>query len=245
MRIAAVADVHTRADDGPRIGEMFEDVRHHADVLVLAGDLTDHGRLNEAEALMHGVADVGVPVLAVLGNHDHENGSPDDVVRILQSGGVRCIDRRAHAIAAGGRNEDDDGRVGFAGAKGFGGGFGDRMVRGFGETATKSFVTESVVEAEALRQQLRELPTRRKVAVLHYAPVLETVRGEPAEIHAFLGTSRLAEALDGGGATVAVHGHAHHGTLRGETPGGVPVWNVSLPVLRAAGEKLPYLLLDV
>lgn len=246
MRIAAVADVHARADDGPRLRAMFRNVRHEADVLVLAGDLTDHGRLNEAEALMNGVADVGIPVLAVLGNHDHENGSQDDLVRILESGGVRCIDRGAHAVVAGGgAGSDGEERVGFAGAKGFGGGFGDRMVRGFGETATKAFVTESVVEAEALRQELRALPTQKKVAVLHYAPVAETVHGEPPEIHAFLGTSRLAEALDGGGASLAVHGHAHHGALRGKTDGGVPVWNVSLPVLRAAGETRPYLLLDV
>lgn len=201
---------------------------------MLAGDLTDHGRPVEAEALLHGVADVGIPVVAVLGNHDHENGSSDDLVRVLRAGGVHVIDRE-HAIVAG---------IGFAGVKGFGGGFGDRLVKGFGEAATKAFVTESVVEAEALRQSLRALDTPRKVAVLHYSPTVETLEGEPREIHAFLGTTRLAEAVDEGGATLCLHGHAHHGALRGTTPGGVPVWNVSLPVLRASGVKEPYIVFD-
>lgn len=235
MKVAAAADVHARAGDEERIREMFADVRHRAEALVLAGDITDHGRLVEAEALLKGLHDVGVPVLAVLGNHDHEAGSPDELLRILRSGGIACLDRGSHVI----------GDVGFAGAKGFGGGFGARLVRGFGEDATKAFVAESVIEAEALRNALRSLRTPRKLAVLHYAPVAETVAGEPLEIHAFLGTTRLAEALDEGGANVAVHGHAHHGALSGRTQGGVPVWNVSLPVLRASGVKEPFLVVEV
>lgn len=234
MRLAAAADMHARVGDEAHIRETFADVRHRADALLLAGDLTDHGRAAEAETLLRGLDGVGVPVLAVLGNHDHEGGTPDDLLDLLASGGVRCLERGSTVL----------GDVGFAGAKGFGGGFGERLVRGFGEAAMKAFVSESIREAETLRTQLRSLTTRRRVALLHYAPVRETLGDEPTEIEPFLGCSRLAEALDDGGATLAVHGHAHHGAVQGRTPNGVPVWNVSVPVLRRAGVKEGYLVLD-
>ena len=236
MRIAACADVHARVGDDERIRDLFRDVRHRADVLVIAGDLTDHGRPAEAETLLRGLDDVGVPVITVLGNHDHENGVPEDLARMLRSGGVCCLEGTEHTTVIG--------DVGFAGVKGFGGGFGDRIVRGFGETATKAFVTESVLESEALRAALLRLETRRKVAVTHYSPIEETVRGEPPEIHVFLGTTRLAEAIDAGGAGLAIHGHAHHGSLQGKTPRGVKVWNASIPVLRSSGQKESYVVLE-
>lgn len=239
MKVAFAADVHARAspgepDDSPRIRALFRDVAEKADVLVLAGDLTDHGRPAEMEALVRGLDGIGVPVLAVLGNHDHESGSAKDVVRVLEAWGVKCLQGEAVVI--------DD--VGFAGVKGFGGGFEGGIIRGFGEEALKTFVSESVIQAEALRGALLGLESDAKVAVTHYAPIPDTLGEEPVSIHAFLGTSRLAGAIDQGGATLAVHGHAHRGSPKGATNGGVPVWNVSLPVLREAGLEVP-LILDV
>lgn len=237
MRVAAVADLHVRAGDEARVREMFAPVKDEADVLVLAGDLTDHGRSEEMESLVRGVHDLGIPIVAVLGNHDHEGGNEKDLFRMLGSAGIHILDRRRPSVTLDG--------VGFAGVKGFGGGFGDRLVRAFGEEPLKMFVSASVVEAEALRAALVGLDTERKVAVLHYAPVAETVQGEPTEIWPFLGTSRLEQAIDEGGAALAVHGHAHHGALRGKTTRGVPVHNVSIPVLRAAGHGKAYAVFDV
>lgn len=235
MRIAALGDLHVReSNDRDRVHDLLLRAAKGADALVLAGDLTDHGRPAETEVLARCLHDVEVPVVAVLGNHDHEAGAVKDMVRMLESAGVHCLDSSSCVV---------DG-VGFAGAKGFGGGYGNRIVKGFGEDSLKAFVSESVVQAEGLRAALRGLQTERKVAVLHYSPIPDTLQGEPLEIQAFLGTTRLEQAVDEGGADVALHGHAHHGALHGKTKGGVPVWNVSLPVLRAAGRD-PALLLDV
>lgn len=237
MRIAALADVHAREKgDEDRVRDLLARASRGADVLVLAGDLTDHGRPAETEVLAHALHAVAIPVVCVLGNHDHEAGNVKDIFRMLASGGAHCLDRKRPTVVLDG--------VGFAGVKGFGGGFGDRLVRGFGEDSLKAFVSESVVEAEALRAGLRSLDTDRKVAVTHYSPIVETIHTEPPEIHPFLGTTRLEAALDEGGAHLAIHGHAHHGALHGKTQGGVPVWNASLPVLRAAGRE-PRLLLAI
>jgi uncharacterized protein len=229
-RVAALADLHARdgAQDAKRLAALLAGAARDADVVLLGGDLTDHGRPDQAEALLAAAQTIARPVLAVLGNHDQEGGCAADVARMLRSGGVRVLDRGGTAQV---------GDVGFAGTKGFAGGFGANAVRAFGEDALKAFVSESVVEAQALRAALRSLETPRKVALTHYSPVLATVAPEPSEIHSFLGTSRLAQALDEGGATVAFHGHAHHGALQGRTEGGVPVYNVSLPVLRAVGRE--------
>jgi uncharacterized protein len=237
MRLAAVADLHARAGDEDRIAALLRGLRDEADVLALAGDLTDHGRSEEMESLVRGVHDVEIPVVAVLGNHDHEGGHEKDLFRMLGSAGIHILDRRRPTVAIDG--------VGFAGVKGFGGGFGDRVVRAFGEEPLKMFVSASVVEAEALRAALVALDTPRKVALLHYAPVSSTVEGEPSEIWPFLGTSRLEQAIDEGGAHLALHGHAHHGAMHGKTARGIPVHNVSLPVLRAAGHEKAYVVLDV
>jgi Icc-related predicted phosphoesterase len=236
MRIAAAADVHAREGQVERIEEMFGNVHTEADVLVLAGDLTDHGRPAEVETLLQGLHCVEVPIIAVLGNHDHEAGWTADLRRMLTAGGIHLLERASLVL--------DD--VGFAGAKGFAGGFANRLVRGFGEDALKAFVSESVVEAEGLRSALMGLKgVGKRVVVTHYSPVVETLQGEPAEIHPFLGTSRLEAAIDQGKADLAIHGHAHHGSMRGKTSGGVPVWNVSLPVLRAAGVTKTYQVLEV
>jgi len=237
MRIAASADVHARAGDEERVAGMFARVKDDADVLVVAGDLTDHGRSEEMAAFVRGLHDIGVPVVAVLGNHDHEAGGEKDLFRILAASGIHALDRRRPTTTIDG--------VGFAGVKGFGGGFGARLVRAFGEEIQKAFVAASVVEAEALRAGLMSLDMPKKVGVLHYAPVTATLEGEPVEIWPFLGTTRLEQALDEGGAALALHGHAHHGAAHGKTAGGVPVHNVSMPVLRAGGSEKAYVVLDV
>jgi Icc-related predicted phosphoesterase len=235
VRVAAIGDVHCSQACRGALQPILTQVAASADILALCGDLTNHGLPDEAHTLVHELSSLGsIPVVAVLGNHDHEAGAVKDLLRMLESAGVRCLDRGSCVI---------DG-VGFAGAKGFGGGFGDRIVKGFGEDSLKAFVSESVIEAEGLRAALRGLDAERKVALLHYSPTRDTILGEPAEIHPFLGTTRLSQAVDEGGAVVAIHGHAHRGSLYGKTDGGVPVWNVSLPVLRAAGKE-PALVIDV
>jgi Icc-related predicted phosphoesterase len=235
MRIAALGDPHARDGDRNRLRAIFGDVKQDADVLVLTGDLTHHGFPEEMAVLLSALAEVKVPVIAVLGNHDHELGSVTDLANMMKAAGVHLLDPGRVVING----------VGFAGAKGFCGGFDDRLIRSFGEASVKAFVAESAIEAAALRSELCALPTDKRVAVLHYAPTRATVEGEPPEIHAFLGTSRLAEALDDGKAVVAFHGHAHRGGFRGETPGGIPVFNVSQHVLETAGIEKPYFVYEV
>jgi Icc-related predicted phosphoesterase len=226
VRIAAVADLHAKEGSAPAWRRGFARVPETADVLLLGGDLTDHGRPAEARALAEGLSPLAIPVLAVLGNHDHEHGVPDQVREILASRGVRVLEGESCVVAG----------VGFAGAKGFGGGFGRFALGYWGEPALKGFVAESRREAEALAGALARLETRQRVALVHYAPVLGTLAGEPPEIQPFLGSERLGEALERGGATLAFHGHAHAGSPEGATPAGIPVYNVAAPVL---GESDP------
>ena len=235
MRIAATADVHARPGDLARLRALAEGAARDADVLIMGGDLTDLGYPEQAEVLIEALDGCPIPVVAVLGNHDHEGGEAGAVSRLLAESGVLMLDRSSVVL---------DG-VGFVGVKGFCGGFGAHEASFFGEDLFKAWVAEGIQEAEALERELRGLGTERRVAVLHYAPVRDTVEGEPAAIHAFLGASRLGIALDRGGATVAFHGHAHAGPLEGKTPSGVPVFNVSLPVLEKAGFEKPYHLFEV
>ena len=235
MRVAAAADIHAREGDAGRLHALVRDVAQDADVLVLGGDLTDLGRLEQTEALLEAFDDCSIPVIATLGNHDYESGNAEEISRLLAESRVHLLDRSSVVI---------DG-VGFSGVKGFGGGFDGTLINSFGEGIFKAFVSEGILESEALKNELRKLGTERRVAVLHYAPIRETVEGEPPEIYAFLGTSRLGAALDEGGAAVAFHGHAHNGAFKGETPGGVPVFNVSLPVLEQEGLEKPYYVVEV
>jgi Icc-related predicted phosphoesterase len=235
LRIAATADIHAREGEAERLHDLVRNAACDADVLVLGGDLTDLGRLEQAEVLLEALDDCPIPVVATLGNHDYESGNAEEISRLLAASRVHLLDRSSVVI---------DG-VGFSGVKGFGGGFGRTIVNSFGEEIFKAFVTEGILEAEALKNELRNLGTERRVAVLHYAPVRETVEGESPEIYAVLGTSRLGVALDEGGAMVAFHGHAHNGSFRGKTPGGVPVFNVSLPVLEQEGFGTPYYVIEV
>jgi Icc-related predicted phosphoesterase len=235
LRIAAIADVHARVGDTEILRSLAESAARDANVLVIGGDLTDLGRLEQAEVLLRAFDDGPIPVVVTLGNHDYESGNAAEISRLLAESRVHLLDRSSVII---------DG-VGFSGVKGFCGGFDHTIANSFGEDLFKAWVTEGILEAEALKTELRGLGTERCVAILHYAPIRTTVEGEPPEIHAFLGTSRLGTALDEGGATVAFHGHAHNGPFRGKTPGGVPVFNVSLPVLEQEGLGQPYYVVEV
>ncbi len=229
MRIAAVGDLHVKSQSA-RLTRGLARLAGEADVLLLGGDLTDHGLESEARALADALAPVGIPVLAVLGNHDYESGAPDTVRRILGDAGVRVLDGGECVI----------GGVGFAGVKGFGGGFGAHALSPWGEPAIKAFADEAMREADALRAALARLDTRQRVALLHYAPVRATLVGEPPEIHPYLGSSRLGDALEAGGATLAFHGHAHSGSVQGATVSGIPVLNVAAPLLGAtAADRIP------
>jgi Icc-related predicted phosphoesterase len=235
LKIAATADIHARVGDAERLHALVQDAAHDADVLAIGGDLTDLGRLEQVKVLLKVLGTCSMPILVTLGNHDYESGNAAELSRLIGESNVYLLDRSSIVI---------DG-VGFSGVKGFCGGFDGNVANSFGEELFKAWVTEGVLEAEALKHELQRLETEQRVAVLHYAPIRATVEGEPPEIHAFLGTSHLARALDEGGATVAFHGHAHHGSFKGETPGGVPVFNVSVPVLKHEGFRQSYYIVEV
>jgi Icc-related predicted phosphoesterase len=227
-RIAAVGDIHVGVDSVGRVAEGLRHVDERADMLLLAGDLTRCGEATEARLVADELRDVHVPMVAVLGNHDHHADEAAEVTEILQLAGVRVLDGTATTVEVG------DATVGIAGTKGFGGGFAGACASAFGERAMKAFVEETAGEAARLRTALAGLDTDRRVALLHYSPVEETLRGERLEIYPFLGSHLLAEAVDTGGADLVVHGHAHHGSERGVTPGGTRVRNVAQPVIRQA-----------
>lgn len=235
ITIAAIGDLHVRETSERRYRELFAEISDQADVLVLAGDLTDFGKTSEAELLAEDLRGCTIPAVGVLGNHDYECGQPDKLVEILGQAGVTLLDQQAVEIEG----------VGFAGVKGFIGGFGRAELDPFGEAAIKTFVEESAGEARKLEHQLRTLRTERVMAVLHYAPVPDTIEGEPLEIFPFLGSSRLAQAVDRfDNVKAVVHGHAHRGRYQGRTPGGVPVYNVAQFVVQAELGR-PYALLEI
>jgi Icc-related predicted phosphoesterase len=223
VRIAAVGDIHLGGKGlEPPLQMLFNQVSAHADVLALCGDLTDRGDPEEARQMAKALASVTVPIVAVLGNHDYECGKVTEVTRILCDAGVRVLDGDAQEVLG----------VGFAGAKGFAGGFGRGALGPWGEPLIKQFVREAVDEALKLETALSRLRTPRKVALLHYAPIAATVEGEPREIYPYLGSSRLEEPLSRYPVDVVFHGHAHHGATEGRTMGDVPVYNVSMMLLQ-------------
>ncbi|HEX9435664.1 MAG TPA: metallophosphoesterase [Candidatus Limnocylindria bacterium] len=222
MRVAAVADLHCTKTSQGKLAPLLAQVAGRADALVLGGDLTDYGLPEEAHVLARELATAKIPTVAVLGNHDFESGKQDEVKRILVEAGVNVLDGDAVEIEG----------VGFAGVKGFAGGFGERTLGPWGEEAIKRFVQEAVDEALKLEAALARLRTAIRVAVLHYAPIEATVRGEPPPIFPFLGSSRLEEPIDRYHVRAVFHGHAHSGTAEGRTKAGIPVYNVSLPLLR-------------
>jgi len=222
VRVAAVGDVHCTKGSQGVLQPLFARVAESADVLVLCGDLTDYGLPEEARVLVRELSAVKVPTIAVFGNHDLESGHATEIGAILSEAGIRLLDGDGVEIQG----------VGFAGVKGFAGGFGARALQSWGEDVMKRFVREAVDEALKLESALSRLTTESRVAVLHYAPIRATVATEPEEIIPFLGSSRLEEPLNRYHVAAAVHGHSHGGAPEGQTTTGIPVYNVALPVLK-------------
>jgi Icc-related predicted phosphoesterase len=235
MRIAATGDLHFVPSSQTVLRDQLNQVRDEADMLILAGDLTNYGQPAEMEVLLNAIVRLRVPTVAVLGNHDYESGLEQELMHMMTAEGIKVLDGSAY---------ERDG-VGFAGTKGFVGGFGRGVLTPFGEPEVKTFVWASIDEALKLERGLSQLRTSKRVVVLHYSPIAETVNGKPREIFPFLGTSRLAEVIDRHGADLVVHGHAHHGTLEGKTTAGVPVRNVAITLLQAQNSPAVYRIFDV
>lgn len=221
VRFSAVGDLHCTEASAGSLRGFFAQAAEGADALLLCGDLTDYGTLKEAKILADELSVVSIPVIAVLGNHDCESGTPDEVRRTLQGAGVQVLDGEAAEVHG----------IGIAGAKGFAGGFGSGSLGAWGEAAIKAFVGEALQEAMKLEAALAKLRTRHRIALLHYSPIAGTVEGEPREIYPFLGSSRLEDPLLRYPVDFVVHGHAHRGTQEGRTVNGVPVYNVARPLL--------------
>ncbi|MGV3494511.1 MAG: metallophosphoesterase family protein [Ramlibacter sp.] len=236
VRFAVVGDLHVRKDSAGSLRTFFAQASEAADALLLCGDLTDYGTREEAEVLAAELGGVKVPIVAVLGNHDYEGGTPEVVCETLTEAGVRVLDGEAVEIEG----------VGIAGAKGFAGGFGRGSLGGWGEPAIKAFVQEALNEALKLESALAKLRTPRRIALLHYAPIAGTIEGEPVEIFPFLGSSRLEEPLLRYPVDAVFHGHAHRGTVEGKTINGVPVYNVARPLLmRRHPDQPPFRLFEL
>jgi Icc-related predicted phosphoesterase len=235
MRIAATADLHFSAQTQGLLKEQLGRVRDEADVLVLAGDLTNFGRPQEMEPLVNVLVRLRIPTIAVLGNHDYESGQEAELMRMMTAEGIKVLD---------GTGYERDG-VGFAGTKGFIGGFGRGVLTAFGEPEVKAFVKVSIDEAMKLERAMSQLRAAKRVVVLHYAPICATVAGEAQEIYPYLGSSRLAEVVDRHGAELVVHGHAHHGSPDGKTTAGIPVHNVAITLLQAQQPPSVYRVFDV
>ena len=226
LRIAAVGDLHYGGEGPhgcgrPLLARLARKVEQEADVFLLCGDLTTHGTPEQVKGFVEGLEGLTVPTLAVLGNHDHDADRVDEVTAILNENRIQVLDGDAVEVNG----------VGFAGVKGFAGGFGRASLGAFGEPLIKAFVQEALDEALKLENALRKLATPVKVALLHYAPVADTIEGEPPEIQCYLGSSRLLPPLEAMTVDVVFHGHAHTGKAEGRTPSGIPVFNVSLPLL--------------
>ncbi len=236
VRVAAMSDIHVTKTSQGALQPIFAELSDCADVLVLCGDLTDYGQPEEAHVLARELSAARVPVVAVFGNHDYESGQEDEVRRILCDAGVHLLDGDTVEVRG----------VGFAGVKGFAGGFGQRALEPWGERMIKDFVREAVDESLKLESALARLRMPERVVLLHYAPIAATVQGEPCEIFPFLGSSRLEEPINRYEATVVIHGHAHHGTPEGRTGTGIPVYNVAMPLLRRAyPDQPPYRIIEL
>lgn len=233
-RIAAVADIHLGTQSRGTYRPALEGIAEQADVLLVGGDLTRHGTLDEARVVAAELQDPGVPVVVVLGNHDHHSDAQDEITAVLRDHGITVLEGDATVVPIG------EYTLGVAGTKGFGGGFAGKCASVFGERIMREFASHTVDLADALHEALCGLDTDVTVALTHYSPCSDTLHGEPAEIYPFLGSYLLGEAIDRCGADLAVHGHAHAGYERGTTPGGVRVRNVAQPVIRA-----PYVVYDI
>lgn len=239
MKVAALGDIHVRENDHGKWNEFFMELSTQADVILLCGDLTDTGTIPEAETLAVELRSCTKPVFAVFGNHDYEHNKQDEIKKILTNERVTVLDGESAVIE----------NIGIAGIKGFGGGFGHFMLPRWGEQMNKEYVNETVREALLLDSALAKLDSDhmnlKKIVIMHYAPIQETIEGEPAEIHAFLGCSRLAEPINSRDVVAVFHGHAHAGKLHGKTTAGIDVYNVSLQVLKKEGHPKPYFILEL
>jgi Icc-related predicted phosphoesterase len=222
VRVAAMADLHADENSRGKLAATLSRAAREADFLLFCGDLTTHGRPEQMEIFIEETAGVDVPMIAVLGNHDYEAGEVDVITHMLRAAGVRVL-QGEHVVLDG---------VGFVGVKGFAGGFDRGALGPFGEPLIKQFVQAALDEALSLETALRTLGTELKIVLMHYAPIQDTVLGEPEMIYPFLGSSRLLTPIETYGASVVFHGHAHHGTLEGRTPSGVPVYNVASSLLQ-------------
>jgi uncharacterized protein len=236
LRVAAIGDLHVHETSPENFQELFTTISQNADVLALCGDLTHLGLPIEAEKLISHLRACRIPIVAVLGNHDYQSGHVEEVKKILRSAKVTVLDENETLEFRG---------VGFAGVKGFGGGFDKHMLTSFGEEAIKHFVSEAVNESLKLEVALKSLDTDRVVVVLHYAPIAATLTGEPPEIYPFLGSSRLAETIDHFDVNAIFHGHAHHGTCEGKTTKGIPVYNCCIQLMQKILPDRPYALVEV
>jgi len=237
LRIAAIADIHVKKTSQGMLQPIFAKASAEADVMLLCGDLTDYGDLEEARVLAREItSSLRIPALAVLGNHDFEMGKQVEMSKLLTDAGVTMLDGEATEIHG----------VGFAGVKGFGGGFGRRSLGAWGEDIIKRFVHETIEEALKLESALARLRTPQKVVVLHYSPIQATVEGEPPEIIAFLGSTRLEEPIDRYRVNTVFHGHAHHGSLEGRTKANAVVYNVAMPLLKKLfPDQLPLRIIEI
>ncbi len=235
MRIAATADIHFSPQSYDRIREPLAHVRDEADVLVIAGDLTNYGKPEEMHSLLNALVRLRIPIVAVLGNHDYESCQEQELMKLMNAEGIKVLD---------GSSYERDG-IGFAGTKGFLGGFGRGVLTAFGEKEVKAFVQAGLDETLKLERALSMLRVPKIVIVTHYAPIPDTLQGEPPEIWPYLGSSRFSEVIDRHQAAIAFHGHAHHGKLAGKTTGGVHVYNVALSLLMAQDPPKPYRVFDI
>ncbi len=236
VRVAAVGDIHCTKTSQGKLQPLFSKAAESADLLLLCGDLTDYGLPEEGYILVQELSVARIPTIAVFGNHDYESGKADELQQILTNVGVTVLDGEACEIQG----------IGFAGVKGFAGGFGSKALGAWGEETIKKFVHEAVDEALKLEAALAKLDTPQRIAVLHYSPIQATVEGEPPEIFPFLGSSRLEEPLTRYSVTAAFHGHAHHGHLEGRTSSNIPVYNVAMPLLRKSfPEQPPFRVLEI
>lgn len=230
VRVAAVGDLHCARSSHGAFQTLFSQVSESADMLLLAGDLTDTGLPDEARILARELAALRVPAIAVFGNHDFESSRQDDVRNILTDAGMTILDGEATEVRG----------IGIAGVKGFCGGFGKRALGPWGEPAIKQFVHEAVNEALKLEASLARLRTSHQIVLLHYAPIQETVEGEPPEIYPFVGSSRLEDPISRFPVSMVFHGHTHRGQPEGRTKDHVPVYNVSMPLLTRTYPDRPH-----
>lgn len=233
-RIAAMADLHTTQDSQGIFRSIFVDISRKADILLIAGDLTQDGLLEEAEILSEELSFCKIPVVGVLGNHDFSTNQQEEIKKILYQK-MHILDNRPYIFKG----------IGIVGAKGFGGGFDKHLTEPYGEQILKQFVFEAINEAIKLEEALTKLETEKKIVILHYSPIRQTVVGESLEIYPMLGTNRLVQPIDDFGVTAVFHGHAHHGSPEGKTQKGIPVYNVSFPLLLKIQPQKPYKIIDI